>query len=334
MVRKIKLILLILFGFLIPVSFILAESCPNMTTVSGTDVTFVGELTDMGGDSTTAVWFEYGQTSNYGQKTLEKNLTQPGIYCINLSNLSPCTTYHYRAGARNSAGTSYGEDKTFTTTCQSALFLTKLVRNLSDGTQWTDSVLADPKEILSFWIQVKNTGSSLIQNVIVRDTLPSKINFTGELKIDGIAVSGDIISGLNIGNLSPNQTKTITFNAEVAGPEQFSFGDTQLTNTAFASSLNVSASDTARVIVQKKPVSGVTTVPTGLTNNLFLDSFFLPLIISLIIIFLFRSHLIKWEEWLDKRKKEYRNYKVKKLLQFKIAKIRLKGLLTKGFGKE
>ncbi|MDI6916113.1 MAG: hypothetical protein QMC95_18210, partial [Desulfitobacteriaceae bacterium] len=84
----------------------------------------------------------------------------------------------------------------------------------------------------------------------------------------------------------------------------------------------------------KKPVSGVTAVPTGLTNNLFLDSFFLPLIISLIIIFLFRSHLIKWEEWLDKRKKEYRNYKVKKLLQFKIAKIRLKGLLTKGFGKE
>ena len=96
--------------------FVLAESCPDHTTVTGTTVTFVGELTDMGGDSTTNVWFQYGQTTGYGQKTIEKTLTETGFYCITVDGLLPSTTYHYRAAARNTADTSYGEDKTFTTT--------------------------------------------------------------------------------------------------------------------------------------------------------------------------------------------------------------------------
>ena len=41
----------------------------------------------------------------------------PGIenFYATLSDLKPLTTYHFRAKATNSAGTSYGEDETFTT---------------------------------------------------------------------------------------------------------------------------------------------------------------------------------------------------------------------------
>lgn len=209
--------------------------------------------------------------------------------------------------------------------------ITKLVRNLSDGTAWADSVLADPGEIISFWIQAKNSGSSLGQNVIIRDVLPEKISFSGDLRIDGILTGGDIISGLNIGDLSPNQSKTITFNAYVARADQFTFGNTQLENRAFASAPNISVSDIAIVIVRKAGVLGATTISTGLTNNLLLDSFILPLIISLIIVFLFRWRIIKWEEWLDKRKIEYKNYKVKKLLEIKIAKIKAEEFFKKIF---
>jgi len=340
----------IFLGILILPVFAFAENCPSMTTVTGTEVNFVGELTDLGGDSFSSVWFEYGKGSNYDRQTIEKNLTQPGVYCINVSDLSPCTTYYYRAAARNSAGTSYGETKTFTTRCGSSyvttsqaqpteipsqptgvLTINKLVRNLSDGTSWLDSVQAEPDEVLSFQIQVKNNGSSLIKDIIIKDSLPSKINFSGELKIDDISVTGDLISGLKLGNLSPNQTRTISFKAEVVGSDKFSYGETQLINTATAFFQNSSVSDSVKVMVQKKGVLGATSVNTGWTNNFFTDSFLLPLIISLLIVFIFKNHLIKWEEWLDKRKKEFKDYQAKKILQIKINKIKLKEFLKQNF---
>jgi hypothetical protein len=47
-----------------------------------------------------------------------------GTYTISLSNLTPSTTYHVRAFATNSVGTSYGGDSTFTTSAISAPFVT------------------------------------------------------------------------------------------------------------------------------------------------------------------------------------------------------------------
>ena len=113
---KISLLLLGIFILTNMAGFALAETCPSNTMVTGTTVVFVGELTDMGGDLTTDVWFQYGQTTSYGQKTVEKTLTETSFYCITVNGLLPSTTYHYRAAARNTADTSYGEDKTFTTT--------------------------------------------------------------------------------------------------------------------------------------------------------------------------------------------------------------------------
>ena len=531
------IILSVLTGTLVFSGFVFADSCPNITTVTGTTVNFVGEITDMGGDSTVTGWFEYGQSVSYGQTAPQKTLSQLGNYCITVSGLSPCTTYHYRAVAQNSAGTAYGDDKTFTTTCgptvdlkangsdgpvnvafgnqvnlswtsntantctasvdwsgskavsgsetiynltssktftltctgnagsvsdsvtvnvgslslsvslssspssgcvplnsvdltgsvsgntsgnityffdctndgtwekiittssrsytaydtcnfgstgnytakvkietqgvsaentaninvlscqspvsvdlkinsydgsitlpynsiatltwtsnnanycaasgdwsgskaisgsestgnltssksysitctgsggsntdtvtasiTSAGILTvnKWVRNLSDGTGWVDSVSADPLEIISFLIEVTAVNSSL-QDVTVKDTLPDKIAYrTNTLKIDGISSAGDIFSGLNIGSLSANQKKTITFDADIASTASFAFGNTSLTNSVTVSSSNTSNSDTATIVVIKQAVAGATSVSTGLTNNLFIDSF-------------------------------------------------------------
>jgi hypothetical protein len=105
-----------IFALVATANVALAETCPSNTMVTGTTVVFVGELTDLGGDPTTNVWFQYGQTTGYGQETIEKTLTETGFYCITVNGLLPSTTYHYRAAARNTADTSYGEDKTFTTT--------------------------------------------------------------------------------------------------------------------------------------------------------------------------------------------------------------------------
>lgn len=583
----------LLLGAFISFDFVSAQACPSLTTVSGTTVTFVGELTDMGGDATTSVWFDYGQTTAYGQKTTERTLTQEGIYCITVSGLNPCTTYHYRAVARNSAGTSYGENKTFTTSCgptvdlkannsdgpisiayggsvtlswnstnanscsasgnwsgtkgtsgsesmanltsskthtlsctgatgsasdsvtvnvaslslsvslsaspssgcvplsgvdltasvsgnisgdityffdcandgnwekiittssnsytaynvcsfgsvgnytakaraenqsvsaenttninvsscysspsvdlkvnssdssitipyntaanlrwtsnnanycsasgawsgtkaisgsestgnltsskryaltctgsggsntdnvtvnvtsSSTLTVNKLVRNLSDGTGWADSVSAGPSEVISFSIEV-TAGNSSIDNLIVKETLPDKITYRqNTLKIDDVLSSGDIFSGLNIGSLAANQKKTITFDADIVGADKFAFGDTQLINSVIAYNINTSGSDTAKIVVTRKAVAGATTISTGLTNNLFLDSFAIPLVITLLFIWLLKTRIIRFEEWLDARKNQYQKYKSKKLLQLKIKKIRLLELLKK-----
>jgi len=404
-------VLIGLIGSFLPADFISAESCPSRTTVSGTTVTFVGELTDLGGDGTTSVWFEYGQTTAYGQKTAEKVLTQPGFYCITVSGLLPSTTYNYRAAAKNTAGTGYGENKTFTTasgagptvelkadgvrgsvvipyntsatltwissntnSCvasgawsgtkalsdsQSTGNLTssrtytltctgpdgsasdsvrvsvgsdvayefsvkKTIRNLSRGMAYSDAIYAEPGEVLVVGIVVR-AGSDLVSDVVIKDTLPGGLIYQGDLRVDNVLTSGNILTGLNLGTLSAGQQKTITFRADVASAGNFAFGQTELVNVASASSGNVSRSDEARVLVTRAAVAGVATkVPTGLTNNFFFDSFFLPLLLTLLIVWLLRSRILRLEEWFDLRKKQYQVYKSNKMLQLKIAQEKAK----------
>lgn len=327
------LLAVLLAGVFAFFDFALAQSCPGLTTVEGTTVTFVGELTDAGGDNVNYVWFEYGQTTSFGQKTTEKALNQAGMYCIVVSGLNPSTTYYYRAAARNSAGTSYGEIKSFTTTTPREIAdfsVQKTVRNLSDGTSFVKSVAADPGEVLIFRIAVK-AGDNSLTNITVKDTLPIGTTYIGDLRIDNVAVAGNILTGLNIGSLAAQQEKAITFRVDVADQASFAFGQTELTNTVLVSSDAVSRSDTAKVFISKTAVAGAATaVVTGLTDNIFFDSFLLPSLITLLIVWLFKSRIIKFEEWLDSRKREYQIYKSKKILKIKIAKAKVKEFLQRG----
>lgn len=94
-----------------------ASSCPSNTVAEETQATLVGEITDTGGDPNLEVWFQYGRTSSYGLESAHMSMNGIGLFCTTVTGLDPCTTYHYRAVAKNSAGTSYGSDKTFTTIC-------------------------------------------------------------------------------------------------------------------------------------------------------------------------------------------------------------------------
>ncbi len=211
----------------------------------------------------------------------------------------------------------------------SGLIVNKMARNLSRGTNWSNSVSADPGEIVSFLIKIEVTGSS-VENLIVKDILPDKIIYQGNLRIDSVSSDGDIVSGLNVGSLSPNQIRTITFDARLVKTDQFGFGTTQLSNGASVYTDSVSGSDTVVITVTKKAVAGAATViSTGLTNNIFLDSFFLPLVITCIVIWFFRSHIIHFGEWLDLRKERYQKYHAKKLLQLKLAQIKAKEFFQK-----
>lgn len=76
--------------------------------------TLNGTLDDDGGE-VCACGFEWGETTAYGNTTSTQSKNTGGSFAQAITGLSPKTTYHYRAIATNSAGTSYGSDRTFTT---------------------------------------------------------------------------------------------------------------------------------------------------------------------------------------------------------------------------
>jgi len=239
-------------------------------------------------------------------------------------NLTSLKTYTITC---TGSGGSASDSVTVNTPTDAKFSTRKTVRNLSRGTVFSDSIYADPGEVLTFGIAIK-AGNNPIYNVVVKDTLPTGIIYRGDLRVDNILTIGDIFTGLNIGNLAAGQNKTITFRGDVAGAESFSFGQTELINTVSVSSGTISHSDTAKIIVTRTAVAGaVTLIPTGLTNNLFLDSFLLPLVIASLTVWLFKSRIIQFEEWLDERKRKYQKYKSQKILQLKIAQIKAREFL-------
>jgi trimeric autotransporter adhesin len=85
------------------------------TLIASFSATLNGSLDPHG--LTTTVHFEYGATTSYGSTTPVQ--TQTGSTYRNasgnISGLSASTTYHFRIVATNSAGTTHGNDRTFTT---------------------------------------------------------------------------------------------------------------------------------------------------------------------------------------------------------------------------
>ncbi len=101
---------------LTPLSF----PAPAVTTLGPENVTSTSATlrakVNAGNLSTTGV-FQHGTSNGYGTDAAiaPVNGTLPSLTEQALTGLSPHTTYHYRAGATNSSGTTEGADESFTT---------------------------------------------------------------------------------------------------------------------------------------------------------------------------------------------------------------------------
>ena len=92
---------------------------PTVTTnvpsyVGNTSATMRAILTDDGGQSC-KVWFEWGLTASYGNRTANQTKTNGDSFSETITNLTPVTIYHYRAVANNTDGTILGNDTGFIT---------------------------------------------------------------------------------------------------------------------------------------------------------------------------------------------------------------------------
>ena len=97
-----------------------APTLPNIVTNAATDIQqnqalLNGNLANLGGTSSCNVWIEWGTTAAYGNQSSPIAKSTTGNFSQIIYNLSSQTTYHFRTVAQNSAGTSYGNDITFTT---------------------------------------------------------------------------------------------------------------------------------------------------------------------------------------------------------------------------
>ncbi|MEW6142170.1 MAG: hypothetical protein AB1597_03295, partial [Chloroflexota bacterium] len=91
------------------------------TAVTSSTATLNGNLISLGSATTINVSFEYGITTSYGSTTTPEAKTTTGAFNAAVTGLTSATTYHYRAKADGgTAGTSYGDDATFTTTTAAA----------------------------------------------------------------------------------------------------------------------------------------------------------------------------------------------------------------------
>lgn len=85
----------------------------DASNVGVTTARITGEITDANDDSCDR-YIEFGTTTSYG--TIKNcGSGANGSFYSDITGLSPNTTYHFRAYATNSYGTTYGSDKTFVT---------------------------------------------------------------------------------------------------------------------------------------------------------------------------------------------------------------------------
>jgi len=195
--------------------------------------------------------------------------------------------------------------------------------------------------MLLFMITLRASGQD-VQNVVVRDVLPTSLIYNNQLVVacttngtynsncnnNIYTYSGSITSGINLNTIYSGQTVTITYQTQVAGAQNFSLGTTTLNNSVsvLSSSTGYTPTSNASVIVTKTSVLGASTVSTGLTNNFWVDSFFLPLVITLISIWLWKSGMFFWlERWLDGRKKKHLARRTERELAARISSLQKLG---------
>jgi hypothetical protein len=160
----------------------------------------------------------------------------------------------------------------------------------SASIQWqkTADIVSDSN--IYFMIAVANSSTVQIDNAKVSVNIPTEISSLGNLKIDNVQVSGDIVSGINIGSLSPSSSKSITFEGRSGSLS----GD--ITTKQASSTISITGnttftplSDTVSLTFDPVIQAAVAALDTKVTSGFedFLKHWYLWIIVTLVVIAIF-----------------------------------------------
>jgi hypothetical protein len=122
------------------ITFTTNAVAPTVTTTAVSNITSTtaasgGNVTDGGGAAVTARGVCWSTSVNpTTANSLTTDGTGTGVFTSSITGLTPGTTYHVRAYATNSVGTSYGNDVTFTTNAVAPTVTTTAVSNITSTT--------------------------------------------------------------------------------------------------------------------------------------------------------------------------------------------------------
>jgi uncharacterized repeat protein (TIGR01451 family) len=195
----------------------------NVTNVTFSAATLNGYLSNLGDTSSVKVSFEWGTTTSYGRELVAtvSPMSATGAFSGSLTNLTAYTEYHCRAKAVGN-GTSFGDDRTFTTGAAPDLAIVNL---------WGWSKVA-PGETMTYAISYANNGTLAAQNVQVIDQLPSAVTFV--LSPLGSYNQANRKVTWSVGTVAPGQSGLLTVNVMVASNQSAPFTNTASITTITA----------------------------------------------------------------------------------------------------
>lgn len=156
----------------------------------------------------------------------------------------------------------------------------------NQASQWLKTVQVNANSQVYFMISVTNNGTAQVDNTNISTNIPAEISSLGNLKIDNVLISGDIVAGINIGSLPATTTKLITFE----GRTQAILAEATKQATANVSVSGVVKSDTVSVSLNPEEAAGgasvsSTTATSGFWS--FLRRWYLWILVGAVLIFLF-----------------------------------------------
>jgi uncharacterized repeat protein (TIGR01451 family) len=215
------------------------------------DVTFAGSNTNTVNKSFTVhtpanskleVFPNSGFMYDYeGHVILDQQNLNLGNSTYTLGDLDACFEFSLFLSFKFKVVTPANEDTT--------LLIDKKVKNITDNTDYANSVNADEGDRVGYQIKVKNNGPAVARAVTVTDNGVSGVSVdSGSTVISSNAAlhQGFIPGTINLGDMQPGQEITITYTGRVTEDDC-----TTLTNTARAQASNApQVSDTAAVVVR------------------------------------------------------------------------------------
>ena len=187
---------------------------------------------------------------------------------LNIGNVAASKTVYiyFDALVAKTLGDKYKDDKTAKTdtavvkiegkTCKDGFTIDKKVKDAKGN--YVENTTLKAGDTAHYRIEFKNVGDNDLKNVVIKDTLPSKMTYVkGSTKIGDKAVADGIVSstGINIGTVAASKTVYIYFDAKVNAGVGEDCKDATLTNIAEGKYNNddkTSKTDTAIVKVDGK----------------------------------------------------------------------------------
>ena len=144
----------------------------------------------------------------------------------------------------------------------SSIDIAKTVRKIGGEKVWSETVNANSGDTVEFQIDAKNSGSATINNLVIRDILPSGLEYiAGSAKLynannqfKGSPMDNTLVTntGANVGAYSAGSNAVVRFRAKVVENSKLPVcGENVLTNLAQASDQKIVKNDTASVKVTK-----------------------------------------------------------------------------------